>query len=240
MNIWKSGYTHIGGRQKNEDAFYCEAMTQQSVCAVVADGLGGHGDGELASQIAVRHLSQCAACSILPSEAQIEKWFLDANSEILAKNKSVAGMKTTAVFLAVFRGCAVWAHVGDSRLYHFHEGQLRHYTNDHSVPQVKVFTGELTRDQIPFSPDRNIILRALGNEELETEIHAAIQLPPGRHAFLLCTDGFWEYLTEDEIALDLKKSVSPAAWLMYLRCRGESRKDKTADNNTAVAVFLDV
>lgn len=240
MKIWKSEYSHIGGRQENEDSYVCEVMTEQSVYAVVADGLGGHGDGKTASRIAVSNLMRCGQCKTLPLEGQIRQWFQEANTEILAKNKSVSGMKTTAVFLALFHSCAVWAHVGDSRLYHFYEGQLQHYTSDHSVPQVQVFAGELTRDQIPFSPDRSKILKALGGEEWEPEIAPAIQLQPGQHAFLLCTDGFWEYLSDDEIWLDLNKSASPTAWLTYLRCRGESRKGEDADNNTAVAFFVDV
>lgn len=240
MKIWTSEYSHIGGRQINEDSYSCEVMTQQSVCAVVADGLGGHSDGKMASQIAVRNLRKCCQCTALPMDEQIRQWFRDANEEILENNKSIAGMKTTAAFLAVFHGCAVWAHVGDSRLYHFYNGQLQHYTCDHSVPQVKVFAGELERNQIPFSPDRSKILKALGSEEWEPEIAPAIQLQSGQHAFLLCTDGFWEYLTDDEIWLDLNKSASPMAWLTYLRCRGENRKGKDADNNTAVVLFVEV
>lgn len=240
MDIKKSEYTHIGGRLENEDSVCCEILNAHSAYAAVADGLGGHGDGRLASQIAVNHLSGCARCTVLPSEEQIRKWLHDANEEILLKNKSAAGMKSTAVFLALFHNCAVWAHIGDSRLYHFYEGRMEHYTCDHSIPQIQVVAGELTRDQIPFSPDRNKVLQALGNTDTEPEISPAIQLQPGHHAFLLCTDGFWEYLSDEEIWLDLNKSESPAAWLTYLRCRGECRKGGDADNNTAVALFVDI
>lgn len=240
MQIRKSEYSHIGGRQVNEDACLCQTMAEQCCYAIVADGLGGHGDGSLASQIALRSLAQCAQCQTLPMEGQIMQWFQSANGEILRQNQSARGMKTTAVFLAVFHGCAVWAHVGDSRLYHFYNGQLADYTRDHSVPQVQVLAGSLTREQIPSSPDRNKLLKALGSEDWEPEIAPATLLSPGQHAFLLCTDGFWEQVTEDEIWLDLNKSDSPAAWLTYLRCRGEGRRGSDADNNTAVALFVDV
>lgn len=240
MKISKADYTHIGGREENEDARRCEVGNGQCAYAVVADGLGGHGDGKLASGIVVKALSQCRNCSVLPTEDQVTEWFRQANTEILETNQSMAGMKSTAVFLAVFHSQALWAHIGDSRLYHFQNGQLLNYTRDHSVPQVQVLVGELTRDQIPESPDRNKILRAVGNEDMEVEIQPAVRLQPGRHAFLLCTDGFWEYLSEAEIWMDLQKSATPAAWLMYLRCRGETRKGSDADNNTAVAIFVDV
>ena len=240
MKIWKLEYTHIGGKKINEDAFVSRELTEQSVFAAVADGLEDLGNGKLAAQIVIKNLTQCGMCSILPTEFQIRNWFQGANLEIQAKGRGAAGMRSTAVFLAVFHGCAVWAHSGDSRLYHFHDGQIRNSTNDHSVPQMKVAAGEMTRNEIPFSPDRNKVLKALGTADWEPEIAPAIRLQPGRHAFLLCTDGFWEYLTDEEIWLDLNKSVSPAAWLNYLRCRGESRKSENADNNTAVAIFVDV
>ena len=240
MRCNKAEYSHIGGREENEDSVFCGIGDDQSVCAVVADGLGGHGDGQIASRIVVQTLAQGAQCTRLPGEEQLLGWFREANARILEENRSAAGMRSTAVFLAVFQQEALWAHIGDSRLYHFHNGQLRNYTLDHSVPQVQVLMGELTRDQIPGSPDRNRILRSVGNEEIEVEIAPAIPLEPGRHAFLLCTDGFWEYLSEAEIWLDLLKSGSPEAWLMYLRCRGEARKGADADNNTAAAIFVDV
>ncbi len=240
MKIRKAEYSHIGGRKANEDNKTCEILSDSRVYAIIADGLGGHGDGHIASQIALKQLSQCRTTTSLPTESQITEWFRSANSEILLQNKSEKGMRTTAVFLAIDHDQAVWAHSGDSRLYHFYNGQLVHYTCDHSVPQIQVMMGEITRDQIPFSPDRNKILRSLGNEKLEVEIHPVVPLQPGRHAFLLCTDGFWEYLMDIEICLDLYKSSTPEEWLSYLRCRGDVRKNLDADNNTVVAIFIDL
>lgn len=240
MKIEEAAYTHIGYRPENEDCFRCEVRGDQFVYAVVADGLGGHGGGGTASGIAVKYFSQCGQCRELPSEDQINQWMCGSNAEILANHTDACNMKTTVVFLAVSNDLAIWAHVGDSRLYHFHNGKLKDFTRDHSVPQVQVYSGELTRDQIPASPDRNKLLRALGNVDLQPEIHSPVRLSPGRHAFLLCSDGFWEYLSDTEIWLDLLKSSSPEEWLMYLRCRGEMRKGTNVDNNTAVAVFADV
>lgn len=233
----KAVYTHIGGRPKNEDFCLCETNGPEGIYAIVADGLGGHGNGDLASRIAVKHLSQCGASSVLSTEQQINGWFRAADQEILQRSGCENGMKTTAVFLEICHGCAVWAHIGDSRLYHFHNGVLVELTHDHSAPQLQVDAGLLTRRDINTSPDRNRILRSLGSGDAVPEIGAACRLAPGSHAFLLCTDGFWEYLTDDEIWLDLQKSQSAADWLRYLRCRGESRKGEDADNNSAVAVF---
>ena len=240
MNIRKSDYTHVGGRRENEDAYRCEILDNNRAYAVVCDGVGGHGEGRRAAQVAVKHLSNARRCNLLPTREQILGWMRDANREMEVLRGDVLRMKTTAVFLAVQDAKAIWAHIGDSRLYHFHNGDLVDYTKDHSVPQIQVIAGEITREQIPFSPDRNRVLRVLGNEELNPEITEQKQLQPGMHAFLLCTDGFWEYLQDSEIWLDLRKSRTPDQWLMYLRARGDERKQGISDNNTAVAMFIEI
>lgn len=240
MTIQKGEYTHIGNRPVNEDSYSCVIKDAASVYAVLCDGLGAHGGGSTASQIAVKRMSQCGSVEGLPTAEQIAGCIQAANQEILANQTEQCQMRTTLVFLAVSGQRAVWAHVGDSRLYHFCDGELVDYTLDHSVPQVQVKTGELSRDGIRFSPDRNLLLRAVGTEDLRPEIHAPISLTPGRHAFLLCSDGFWEYVSDEEIRMDLYKSATAQEWIDYLRCRGEMRKKGSIDNNTAVAIYLNV
>lgn len=240
MRIQKAEYTHVGGRKRNEDAYRCEVLSDSKAYAVVCDGVGGNGDGWTAARVAVKHLSDVRYLDLLPTGEQILGWMKDANKEMEVLRGHVLRMKTTAVFLAVQDAQAIWAHIGDSRLYHFHNGKLVDYTNDHSVPQLQVVMGEITRDQIPLSPDRSRVFRVLGNEELNPEISKVTRLEPGMHAFLLCTDGCWEYLADSEIWLDLCKSKTPEQWLMYLRGRTEERKKGIPDNNTAVALFVEI
>ena len=176
----------------------------------------------------------------LPSPGEITECLAAVNGEIISRRQNAYTMKTTAVALCI-RGCqAQWFHVGDSRLYHFYNGILAHYTCDHSVPQISVQLGEIARNEIPLHPDRSRLLRVLGSEENRPDIVGPTELSAGRHAFLLCSDGFWEYLREEEIQLDLCKSASPEQWIGCLRVRGIKRKDNDADNNTAVAVFIEV
>lgn len=235
------GYTDTGSRRENEDSFAYEAYGKERYCAVVADGLGGHEGGREASRIAVRHLASAwEDTPRLPTAEQLLERLLAANSEILAARRSADQMKSTVAALYLWGGHAIWTHIGDSRLYHYHNGCLAHYTNDHSVPQISVQLGELTRSQIPGHPDRSRLLRVLGAEELRPEFSGPVPLGPGQHAFLLCSDGFWEYLLEEEIGLDLNKSASPKQWIDCLRWRAGRRKGEDADNNTAVAVFLEV
>jgi len=240
MKIQIDTYTAPGNRRENEDSFWAEQSAPDLAFAAVADGLGGHGGGKAASQIAVQVLSACRAASRLPTREEITRQLNQANQEILARRDGPNHMKTTAVFLAIQDRQAVWAHIGDSRLYHFANGELDHFTQDHSMCQLAVKLGEITRDQIPNHPDRSRLLRVLGETEISPELHGPLELRPGQHAFLLCTDGLWERLAELEIGVDLLKSSTPGQWLDCLRRRAEKRKWTDVDNNTAVAVFLEV
>ena len=237
MQIRSAAYSSIGSRPENEDSFLCKQASPTQLCAAVCDGLGSHGGGQEASRIAVEQLK---ALSGLPTAEQIMLWMDRSNREILSRRNGPSHMKTTAVALFVDGDQALWAHIGDSRLYHFHNGRLAGFTEDHSVCYMALRMGEITRREIPTQPDKNKLLRALGDTDIKPEIHKPITLEPGEHAFLLCSDGLWERLQEDEILLDLHKSAEPDQWLYNLRCRAELRKYTDVDNNTAVAAFVNI
>lgn len=239
MQIKYSSYSALGRRLENEDSFVCEQTGPQQLFAAVCDGLGSHGGGQEASRLTVEQL-QLLHPTQLPTKEAILHWMEDSNQEILRRRDGPRHMKTTAVALFIDQNRACWAHIGDSRLYHFHNGRLANFTADHSVCYLAVRMGEITRRDIPTHPDKNKILKALGEESISPEIHDPIVLEPGEHAFLLCSDGLWERLHEDEILLDLHKSASPEQWLFELRARAEMRKYTDVDNNTAVTVFVTV
>lgn len=232
------GYSCQGGRTENEDS-YGMAAYGNNYCAVVADGLGGHGEGKEASLTAVKYLSACGKSGELPTEEEIYHAFEAANKEIMIKRLDENHMKTTAVYLCIHGNQAVWAHIGDSRLYHFLNGRLCDYTLDHSVSQMAVALGEISRREIPGHCDRSRLLRVLGDEELKPEIRKPVLLGKGSHAFLLCTDGFWESVTEDEMLLDLCKAASPEEWLHSMYLRIMKRQGEGHDNHTATAVFAE-
>ncbi len=135
---------------------------------------------------------------------------------------------------------ARWAHVGDSRLYHLRDGRIAAQTADHSVPQALVNAGEITTDAIRFHEDRNRLLRTLGNdrEARPTINDTALALAPG-DAFLLCTDGFWEYVTEPEMETTLARAATPDGWLLAITALILERAPPDPDNFSAVAVFVD-
>ena len=210
-------YTNPGGRRDNEDSadYWIEA---DSGIFVLADGLGGHRDGAAASALVTRSLLDSWSRKELPDkDTDISAWLyesiLTANDELLAAQKEQgSSMKSTIVALAIDWVNCAWAHVGDSRLYYLTNGHIIHATQDHSVSFKKFLAGEIGLEDINFDDDRSSLLRVVGDPgrcQPDTgmpEING--QLCPG-DAFLLCSDGFWEYLYDLEILIDFLKSESP-------------------------------
>ncbi len=230
-------YTNIGGRPRNEDTVMWKKHEEKRLCVVVADGLGGHGGGELASARASELI--CGRWSGQVDEEVLRNLVKAANEAVLAIQTPQCSMKTTVVALNLMASRAVWAHAGDSRLYRFLDGKLQFQTRDHSAAQIGVMLGQITPDQIRHHPDRNRVLRALGqDEELQVET-GSCPIGPGRTAFLLCSDGFWEYVLEEEMERDLKAASDPEDWIRLMRERLAERVPADNDNNTAAAVWIE-
>lgn len=229
-------YSDIGGRPGNEDTVRYREQ-EDRLCLVVADGLGGHGGGEQASSAAAEVI--CTGWTGGTDSDELKNLVLEANEKVLSLQTIRCAMKTTVTALTLEPGRAVWAHVGDSRIYHFYNGSLVFQTQDHSAAQIGVMLGEITPDQIRFHEDRSRVLRALGQDgELKVDLREEA-LSPGTHAFLLCSDGFWEYVLEQEMADDLSAASSPEDWLDRMRARLQERVDGDNDNNTAAAVWAE-
>ena len=236
----KAFYTDKGGRKVNEDSIAFESRGS-SFCAILADGLGGQGNGDVASQTTVKTLSGqfLSAGSAAPED--ITRYFNAANDAVLAINHGKNHTLSTAVALFYDGRRIVWAHVGDSRLYHFAGGKLADHTLDHSVPQMAVMLGDIGESGIRFHPDRNRILRAVGStEEIKTSVQALEDPAKGQHAFLLCSDGFWEYVFEAEMDYELSKARTAQQWLDGMKRIRDSRAPQDADNNSAITVFLEL
>lgn len=233
-------YSDPGGREENEDSVSI-VTGKYGLMAVVADGLGGHGGGRIASRSAVDTMEYCFKKDGSMDGDAYSDWFSMANQGVLDHQTGDCEMKTTMVLLRIQDRCASWAHLGDSRLYHFYNGTLCEQTVDHSVSQMAVFRGEITQDQIRGHEDRNRVLKALGrDDQVRPEVKEPMALSPGRHAFLLCTDGFWEYVYEKEMEEDLRLCRNAAEWVEELRMLLRSRAKPGNDNNTAAAVIMDV
>lgn len=233
------GFSNRGGRSYNEDSVGVRTEGDVGVF-VVADGLGGHSCGEAASA--------CVRDTLLeempdPREngcQWLEERMSEANRRILAmQEERAAVMKSTAVALCIRGDRAVWAHVGDSRLYYIQEGRLRFCTEDHSVAYKKYKAGEITKREISFDEDQSRLLRSIGGRDHNEPVVCEWEeiLSPG-DAFFLCSDGAWEFLDDEEIAIDLLKSESAAQWAELLLLRIMERIDGENDNLTMLTVIL--
>lgn len=232
-----------GGRSKNQDD--ADHFEQNGLAGwVLADGLGGHRGGGLASSLATdAMLSVCQdrghmARETISAAAQAAQKTLHERQQ---KHPEYSRMRTTFVLLLVDReaGRALWGHAGDSRLYHFRDGAIANQTKDHSVVQALVDAGELDADDQRDHDASHRILRALGDSDAANPDVAdePVAVQPG-DAFLLCSDGFWEAVHEDEMLDARAGASSPGDWIDRMAALIEKSADKDQDNYTAVAVFV--
>lgn len=234
-----ASYTSPGGREKNEDSIIVLEKPNKDCIAVVADGLGGQGEGQVASSEALKVIVKCFEQAEEYPPETVANWYDIANRVILDKQKECCHMMTTMVSLVISSDTALCAHVGDSRLYHFENGKLQFQSFDHSVSQMAVLSGEISKEQIRGHADRNRLLRALGrDEDVTVEISEPIDISKGEHAFLLCSDGFWEFVYEEEMEGLLKKSKTAEEWLLSMREKHKQRAKPNHDNNSAIVVLI--
>ena len=232
-------YTNIGGRGENQDAVRA-LVRNGSGLFVVADGLGGHRNGKAAAEATVGAFFNGWESGTAPDAEQLRDLVEDANNAILQVQRDQhCSCKSTVVALALERRCAAWAHTGDYRLYSVQEGELLPLTEVHSVAYLKYKTGEITRGQIPQDEDQNVLLRALGGYKWEPVTGTADDLAPG-DAFLLCSDGFWELVSEQEMLDDRMSSAGADEWaekMLRRAAEGMSRR-RECDNLSVITVVL--
>ena len=239
MPIRIASLSNPGGRSINDDTVRVWEHNGNAY-VFVGDGLGGYAGGQQASQAAAEALFGISHRGSLLSEQQLVASAAAADQAVQQLQRSTQGeMKTTAVFLVLEDGRAKWMHVGDSRLYHFHNGKLETQTMDHSVSQVAVLMGEITSGQIRFHEDRNRVLRALGGSNAKPDVSPTLMLTRGQDVFLLCTDGFWEYVYEEEMAQLLRDTKEPGKWLAEMEKLIRQRAPGNNDNYTAAAAFYE-
>ena len=230
-----SSYSDVGGRTNNEDAYLAKKISN-GYLFIVADGLGGHDDGEMASNLAVKSIEEFMTNN--NCEDIVEAVGFAGNAVLDMQREYSSKMKTTIALAYVTESNTQIAHVGDSRVYAFKDGKLVHQTRDHSASQLAVSVGEIQPEDIRNHEDRNILLRALGaGEEVKVEVTKLQNIE--FDTLLLCSDGFWEYVLESEMENELSNSISAGMWLEKMRAILISRAPEKCDNNTAIAVMID-
>lgn len=231
-----------GGRDNNED-FVLHTKHNTSECFILCDGLGGHACGEVASSSVARYIADK-----FEKEGDSPTFLDDAINgaqqmllDLQQENNMQKDMKTTLVVLIMTDEHIKWAHIGDSRLYHIYENGNRYErTKDHSMVQILCDIGEITEDDMRHHEERNKILRVMGSEwsGKSFDKSAILEREKG-HAFALMTDGFWEYVKEDEMLELLKSTSNSKEWLIEMEKLVVSRADMTkTDNYSAIGVRL--
>lgn len=198
------GQTDTGlSRDHNEDAICWDG---ELGLAILADGMGGHNAGEVASALAVDEVASALRTALDGEPNQdwpqlLRRVIAGANDLIHGQAQAQLqynGMGTTLV-LVLFRADMVYlGHVGDSRIYRMRNRQLEQLTSDHSLLQELVDTGYMTQEEADSSVNKNLITRALGNEEsVEVDV-AGFEFQPG-DLFMLCSDGLSDLVSDEEI-----------------------------------------
>lgn len=235
--------TDIGKvRLVNQDAFFNCELSDGAVFAIVCDGMGGAKAGNIASETAVKRITEYTVNSyrsgldIIGIEKVLKNAFLSANIEIYdmaLKNPDLSGMGTTAVAVLLKKNTAVIAHIGDSRAYKIAEG-ITQLTTDHSVVQTLIEGGKLTPEEAKFHPRKNVITRAIGVEENISVDLNEISLNEGEH-LLLCTDGLTNCVDTDNIKEIFDKYEGS---LVVEKLIEAANSGGGSDNITVVAVTL--
>lgn len=245
--IWRGhGLTDVGRRrQVNEDAFLCD---DRLGLWVVADGMGGHAAGEVASQEAVdtvfgmvtkgrphlsagRHDTEAlarAATRLIEGAVQAATYMVYAMAEL---DSSKTGMGTTISALLSMGRFGVTAQVGDSRIYRVRDAQTEQLTEDHTLINWQIKQGLITEEQARYSKKKNVITRAIGNRDYVQVDTSIVDVRPGDR-FVLCSDGLHGLVDAEEIGAIAAIGGKPAVqqFIDVANARGGR------DNITAVLV----
>ncbi len=222
-------------RSTNED---CCAVLDENTC-IVADGMGGHAAGEVASRVLVEEVRKCLTG--MPVEGMDESSLKDALRkgnhvilEMAKEHSEYGGMGTTATILHHANDRAVWAHVGDSRIYLYRRGAFKQMTKDHSYVESLVERGTITQEEARCHPRKNVLLRAVGVEENIDIDTGSFDLQQG-DKLLLCTDGLTNMLSDREIAEILQEREGDPARRLMERALAAGG----TDNVTAIVAVYD-
>jgi len=201
-------------RNENEDCVYAPKDGGCGFIAV-ADGMGGHRAGEVASAMVIQSLAETLEGldpeNIMPES--LVNALLKANERVSQDSKNNPlhyGMGTTATVAVIRSGCAVIGHVGDSRAYLFRDGKLSQITKDHSYVQMLIDHGYISKSDAHRHPHKNVITRAIGIDDvIDVDTHT-VELRGG-DSLLLCTDGLNSAVPDGEIESILSDGISEAA-----------------------------
>ena len=229
--------SHVGKiRSNNQDSGYAGRTL-----FVVADGMGGHAGGDVASAIATRRLMEADASYLTAAEAEfaLQAALIAANSQLaesVFEHAELTGMGTTVSALIVLGDQVAIAHIGDSRIYLLREGELSQITIDHTFVQRLVDSGRITEQEAMVHPRRSVLMRVLGDVESAPEIDTSILATHAGDRWLLCSDGLTGVVSHAGIAAAMSSDADAQA--VADRLVKESLYGGAPDNVTVVIVDI--
>jgi protein phosphatase len=233
-----SAASHVGKiRANNQDSGYAGEHL-----FVVADGMGGHAGGDVASSMAIKRIMETDREYASAQDAlfALQTALLAANSllaETVFEHQELTGMGTTVSAIIRVGGDIALAHIGDSRIYLLRDGELSQITADHTFVQRLVDSGRITQEEAAVHPRRSVLMRVLGDVDASPEIDTTVLQTRAGDRWMLCSDGLSSYVSDEKISAVLE-SVTDADDAAN-RLVKESLDQGAPDNVTVVVVDVD-
>jgi len=238
--IW-AGLTDVGNRDINEDR-YCTAVTpdRRTVVFAIADGLGGQNAGEVAATCAIQALSKAVASHV--KEMALDQFVLSllhdahqALASLQGEQIHLRSADSTIVILAVSANQYAVGNLGDSRLYRIENAGFKQESRDHSLAALLLDENSGNASDVRHHADRNKLVRTLSSEPRTSDVKGPFN-HQAASTFMLCTDGWWEPLSEETMSSQIRASSSPALGLASMKTLIQAQADKDQDNFTAIVV----
>lgn len=229
-------------RQMNQDYANVFVNQAQKSLAILADGMGGHLAGDVASKMAVNGLGAAWEASDISDSEKVAQWFIQQiqteNQKIYQEgieHPEMQGMGTTVVSAALFDDNFTLAHVGDSRAYYVHDHAIRQLTDDHSLVNELVKSGEITEEMAAVHPQKNVLTRSVG-------VYGTVEVDVSHHAchtndyLLLCSDGLTNMVSEERILSIIESDQTLVAKTSQLIA--EANEAGGSDNITVLLIHF--
>ena len=242
MQVEYADISLLGGREENQDRV-CVAVAEHAALLVVADGMGGHADGARAAQVTQQVIAEAFWHSpqpLLDPLGFLHVTIGRAHEEVVKLGAQLPleqrPRATCAVCLIQQRG-SWWAHVGDSRLYHVRHGQLLARSRDHSHVELLLREGLISAEQAHSHPMRNFVECCLGGDPILPDMSLSRRRPlQVDDVIMVCTDGLWGSMKDEEIAAALGTRGALRDELMQLGKTAVQRAGAASDNTSAAAL----
>lgn len=248
MKILTSTICKQGGRQYNQD-YVAAFISGNSACLVACDGLGSYIGSEVASRLCAEKIIDCYKQSLKTDPkcaSTIESaliYIRSAHNFVVDYKEKTPAIKSSCTTVAcVFTDgvTTTIANIGDTRIYMFKSCKLSFQSKDHSLSQVAVDSGKIALRDVRNHIDQNKLTRVLGSDYFAEPDCANVYEPLQKgDAFIVCTDGFWEFVYEEEMEADLKSSLTPSEALAKMEQRLNARATKFNDNYSAIVAMIE-